>query len=135
MTKEEIIKELDSRRDKNSRYTSGYFCSKFSKNEKKPFWRRSFLALFNFFRVRGVSEKELLEALIDGGYRSICCPDAKKIVFFHMFNEPQKLKTYKHKDNFEYFTKSHNMKTKYNEEYLDSLLNKILNENNTVPSV
>jgi hypothetical protein len=65
----------------------------FKKDKGVAYHRRSFNDLYSYYRYRGVSEKKLLKALIEAGFRSRYCPYPRRIVFWKAsgIGKPKKL--------------------------------------------
>lgn len=61
---------------------SYYFNHKLFKNEIDVYSRRSFDDLFKYYRFKGVTEKMLLNALVECGFVAKVCANLKKVIFY-----------------------------------------------------
>lgn len=82
---------LRLREDLTNKCSRFYFTKILTSTEKVVYKRRSFANLFNYYRVRGVTELQLMKALIQEGFYAQICGVEKhtKIMFAKVNAEPK----------------------------------------------
>lgn len=115
--KKDLISKLDDQND--------YFNVKILKSDYRIFQRRSFRDLFHHYRRKGVSQKMLMQALMEAGFSSYFCFDVNLFVFFGLYDRNYKFLNESCFDyDFNYIAKR-NKDKKYTFKYLESIYDSI----------
>jgi hypothetical protein len=125
MNLEEVKKDLLAK-VKNG-FNGRYFHQPLFKSDTECYIRRSFDDLFKYYKQRNVTERMLLQALVESKFKATVCGAINKVIFFR--TEGPNI-TILWKDEFiqghtstTYFNYGRSTKnTKYTAEYMDNLL-------------